>query len=172
MKYIVLFAVCLLTSCRQYFVELSDLTLSGKYVVSKLEITSVDQNTSKDSLYTLGTTFINPHLGHPFDSIPINRFYVHFDYSTVSLNLLGVSQFGQDIWEYKNIFYNVWFNNSFYLGTLQFDYITKNGETRRMIFCIEDDGFENLQLKSSGSWAYGDLGEKQVMTLYLTRVGP
>jgi hypothetical protein len=172
MKYIILLILLLSTSCRQYFVELSDLTLSGKYVVSKLEVTSVDQNTSQDSLYSLGSTYINTEFGDPFDTIPINRFYIHFDYSTVSFGLLGVSPFGQDVWEYKNIFYNVWFNNSFYLGTLQFDYITKNGETRRMVFCIEDDGFENLQLKSSGGWINGELGEKRVMTLYLTRVGP
>ena len=172
MKNIIVILLLSLTSCRPYFTEHSDLTLSGKYVVSKLEITSVDQNTSRDSLYTLGTTYINPNLGHPFDTIDINRFYIHFDYSTVALNLLGVSQFGQDIWEYKNIFYYVWFNNSFYYGTLQFDYITKHNEPRRMIFCIEDDGYESLQLKSSGTWVYGDLGEKQVMTLYLTRVGP
>jgi len=172
MKNIIVILLLLLTSCRPYFTEHSDLTLSGKYVVSKLEITSVDQNTSRDSLYTLGTTYINPNLGHPFDTININRFYIHFDYSTVALNLLGISQFGQDIWEYKNIFYYVWFNNSFYYGTLEFTYITRNGETRRMIFSIEDDGFENLQLKSSGFWSYGGLPKKQVMTLYLTRVGP
>ena len=39
-------------------------------------------------------------------------------------------------------------------------------------FLIEDDGFESLQLKSAGAWFKGKFGEKQVMTLYLTRVGP
>ena len=172
MKNIIFSLVFLLVSCRTYIMERSDLTLSGKYVVSKLEVTSVDQNTTKDSIYSIGSVYVNNNYGHPFDSIPINRFYIHFDYSVVAFNMLGVTQFGQDIWEYKNIFYNVWFNNSFYYGTLEFTYITRNGETRRMIFSIEDDGFENLQLKSSGFWPYGDLGEKQVMTLYLTRVGP
>jgi hypothetical protein len=41
-----------------------------------------------------------------------------------------------------------------------------------MKFIIEDDGLETLQLKSSGAWFSGKLGEKQVMTMSLTRVGP
>jgi hypothetical protein len=172
MKSFIFFCSILICSCQPIFLDNSDLTLSGKYVVSKIDITNVDQNVSEDSLYTIGSTYVNRSLGHPFDSIEINRFYIHFDYSTISFNLLSVSPDGVDVWEYRKIFYNVWFNNAFYSGTLQFDYITKNGELRRMIFSIEDDGVENLQLKSSGGWFSGDLGEKQVMTLYLTRIGP
>jgi hypothetical protein len=41
-----------------------------------------------------------------------------------------------------------------------------------MTFIIEDDGFETLQLKSSGAWFDGKMGQKQMMTLKLTRVGP
>lgn len=41
-----------------------------------------------------------------------------------------------------------------------------------MTFYIEDDGYESLQLKSSGAWFNGEFGQKQVMTLTLTRVGP
>jgi len=169
---ILIFLSFLLSSCEVYFTEHSDLTLSGKYVVSKLQITSVDQNTSSDSTYLLGSFYKNNFLGDPFDSIQINNFYIHFDYSTVRFGLLGVDQFGRDVWKYNEVFYNVRFNNSFFYGVLQFDYITENGEFRRMTFNIEDDGFESLQLKSSGIWPMGDLGEKQVMTLSLTRVGP
>jgi hypothetical protein len=57
-------------------------------------------------------------------------------------------------------------------GYLQFDYVTRDGSARTMTFYIEDDGIESLQLKSSGAWFKGKFGEKQVMTLYLTRVGP
>jgi hypothetical protein len=39
-------------------------------------------------------------------------------------------------------------------------------------FLIEDDGLETLQLRSSGAWFTGKSGEKQVMTISLTRVGP
>ena len=40
-----------------------------------------------------------------------------------------------------------------------------------MTFLIEDDGLESLQLKSSGFWPNGKFGEKQVITMSLTRVG-
>jgi hypothetical protein len=166
----------LLSSCEKFALERSDVTLSGKYVVSKLDITSVDQNTNQDSLYTLGSTYVNQLLPDPFDSIRINRFYLHMDYSTIRLNELGVSPTGKDIWEYGNspneIFYTVFGNTTYSSGYLQFDYVTKDGSVRRMTFYIEDDNVESLQLKSSGSWFKGKFGEKQVMTLYLTRVGP
>lgn len=172
MKYILFIFSIFISSCEIYVVEISDLTLSGKYVVSKLQTTSVDQRLSSDSLYLLGSTYINNNLGDPFDTIEINNFYIHFDYSTVRFNLLGEDISGRDIWEYNDIFYNVRHNNSFFLGVLQFDYITKYGDCRRMTFNIEDDGFETLQLKSCGSWPDGNSGEKQVITLFLTRVGP
>jgi hypothetical protein len=166
----------LLLSCEAYVTDRSDLTLSGKYVVSKLHITSVDQNQTPDSLYLLGTTYTNNSMPHPFNVIPINNFYIHMDYSTIRLNLLGVTPYGQDIWEYgtspNEIFYRVLNNNAYDLGYLQFDYITQNGASRRITFHIEHDGFESLQLKSSGGWFNGELGEKQVMTIFLTRVGP
>ena len=172
--YILLFL--LLTSCERFSLERSDVTLSGKYVVSKLDITSVDQNTNRDSLYTIGSTYINPLLPDPFDSISINRFYLTFSYREIWLDFLGVDNFGRDMWKYggdpKNIFYTILGNTTYSKGYLQFDYVTKDGSARRMTFYIEDDGLESLQLKSSGAWFKGKFGEKQVMTLYLTRVGP
>lgn len=171
-----LFLIFLFTSCEKFSLEKSDVTLSGKYVVSKLDITSVDQNTNRDSLYTIGCTYINPALPDPFDSIAVNRFYLHMDYSTIRINEVGVTPTGQDIWEYGSspdeIFYRVFGNTTYSKGYLQFDYVTKDGSARTMTFYIEDDGFESLQLKSSGAWFKGKFGEKQVMTLYLTRVGP
>lgn len=173
---LILSLVFLLLSCEAYVTEKSDLTLSGKYVVSKLHITNVDQNQTPDSLYLLGTTYDNDAMPHPFDVIPINNFYIHFDYSTIRMKLLGVNQGGQDIWQYgtspNEIFYRVLNNNAYDLGYIQFDYVTQNGSTRRITFHIEHDGYESLQLKSSGGWFNGKHGEKQVMTMYLTRVGP
>ena len=175
-KIYLILSLFLLTSCEKFVVETSDVTLSGKYVVSKLDITSVDQNTNRDSLYTVGSTYVNSILPDPIDSIVINRFYLHFDYSTVRMNELGVSPTGTDIWEYgsspNEIFYRILSNNSYNNGFLQFDYVTSDGSARTLTFLIEDDGFESLQLKSSGAWFKGKFGEKQVMTLYLTRVGP
>lgn len=174
--YLILTFLVLLTSCEKYVVEKSDITLSGKYVVSKIDITNVDQNTTRDSLYTIGSTYINNVLPDPFDTIDINRFYIHMDYASIRLNLLGVSPSGRDMWQYgsspNEIFYNVLSNNSYSNGYLQFDYISSDGSSRRMLFLIEDDGFESLQLKSAGAWFKGKFGDKQVMTMSLTRTGP
>ena len=95
------------------------------------------------------------------------------DYSTIRLNQLGVTSTGQDIWEYGNspdeIFYRVLGNNAYNNGFLQFTYVTSDGNSATITFLIEDDGFESLQLQSSGSWARGKYGEKQVMTFVLTK---
>ena len=166
----------LFSGCEKFITEISDVTLSGKYVVSKLDITNVDQNQERDSLYTINSTYINELLPAPFDSMRINRFYFHLDYSTIRFSQLGVTNDGRDIWEYgsspNEIFYKVLSNNSYNNGYIQFTYITKDKSARTMTFLIEDDGYESLQLKSSGAWFNGKFGQKQVMTLYLTRVGP
>lgn len=173
MKIIYLFIISiLLISCEKFVVSNSDITLSGKYVISKLDITNVDQNQTRDSLYTLGSTYINRSLPYPFDSIRINRFYLHMDYSVISLDLRGVTPDGRDIWGLTPIFYRVLSNNAYNNGYLQFTYEPPMGGANTLTFLIEDDGFESLQLKSSGGWFKGKFGEKQVMTLYLTRVGP
>jgi hypothetical protein len=172
----ILMFLVLLSGCEKYVVEKSDVTLSGKYVISKLHITNVDQNQTPDSLYLLGSTYVNHKLPKPFDSLVINDFYLHMDYSTIRFNLLGVTQTGTDIWEYGNypneIFYQILGNNSYSYGFIQFTYITSDGNASTMTFLIEDDGFESLQLKSEGAWFESEMGQKQVMTLGLTRVGP
>ena len=175
-KIIVLLLGLLLASCEQYVTEIKDVTLSGKYVVSKLEITNVDQNQTRDSLYLVGTTYVNQNLPHPFNQIQINNFYIHFDYSTVRMKLNGVTPAGQDIWMYgttpNDIFYRTFGSTPYHSGYLQYDYTTITGQHPQLTFMIEDDGLESLQLKSSGAWFNGKMGQKQVMTLSLTRVGP
>lgn len=175
MKRFWIFFLLLLTSCERYALPISDLTLSGKYKLSLLDVTYVDQNGSRDSLYRTGTVFLNPNLPKPFDSIVVNRFYIHLDYSTIRMNLLGVSPYGSDIWEYglppNNIFYRVLNNNTYNHGYLQFDYLDR-GSTKTLTFHIEEDGLETLQLQSSGSWVRGKNGEKQILTFVWTRVGP
>ena len=175
-KVFLLLIVLLFTSCEQYITEIRDLTVSGKYVVSKLEITNVDQNHTRDSLYLLGTTYTNTLLPKPFDSVSINNFYIHMDYSTIRMKLLGVTPSGQDIWRYGSgstpIFYRTFGRTAYNYGYIQFDYVTEDGSSRTITFQIEDDGYETLQLKSSGAWFNGKYGQKQVMTMSLTRVGP
>lgn len=175
MKVLLLIITLFLFSCEQYVVDTSDLTLSGKYVVSRLDVTNVDQNKTRDSLYILGTTFYGSNLSHPFDKIEINRFYIHLTYSSIRFNLLGVTSDGRDVWEYgvrEPIFYRVFGNTAYSPGYMEFSYTTNQGLYQRMIFLIEHDGIETLQLRSTGNWTNGKEGEKQVMTLYLTRVGP
>jgi hypothetical protein len=150
--------------------------LSGKYVVSKLEITNVDQNQIRDEIYLIGDTYVNNNLPHPFNNIKINNFYIHFDYSTVRMDLRGVTKSGEDIWGYgvspNEIFYKTFGTTPFHSGYLQYNYTSKNGGHVSMAFIIEDDGMETLQIKSSGAWFDGKFGQKQVMTMLLTRVGP
>lgn len=174
---LILIVFLTLTGCQYYVFDSSDLTLSGKYVVNRLEITNVDQATTKDSIYRLGDTYLaKGYLPHPFDSIRINRFYLHFDYSTIRMNLLTTTPDGRDVWEYGNapyeIFYRIIGNYAFSHGYIQFTYINRYKQASNMTFLIEEDGFETLQLRSSGAWFNGKEGQKQVMTLYLTRVGP
>ena len=176
MKKIVLITLLFFTSCQLYVTERKDVTLSGKYVVSKLEISSVDQNQTKDESYLLGSTYKNSKLPDPFNEIKINHFYIHFDYSTVRMKFQGVTNSGQDRWFYGSdpnyIFYKNFGGTPFHAGYIQYHYTTKEGSNVLITFMIEDDGLETLQLKSSGAWFAGKLGEKQVMTMSLTRVGP
>jgi len=174
---LILFVSLTLTGCQYFVFDSSDLTLSGKYVVNRLEITNVDQAITKDSIYRLGDTYLaKGYLPHPFDSIRINRFYLHLDYSTIRMNLLTTTPDGRDIWEYGNapyeIFYRIIGNYAFSHGYIQFTYINRYKQASNMTFLIEEDGLETLQLRSSGAWFNGKEGQKQVMTLYLTRVGP
>ena len=175
-KFLLLVLVFTLTSCEKYVTEIPTLTLSGKYVVSKLDITNVDQNETRDSLYLSGTNYSNKLLPKPFDLIVINRFYIWLDYSTIRMKILGVTPSGEDIWKYGSnsdpIFYKTFGATPYSFGYMQFNYITEDGSSRTITFFIEDDGFETLQLKSSGAWFNGKFGQKQVMTMSLTRVGP
>lgn len=171
---IFIFFLLVLTSCEKYTSNSKTYTLSGKYKLALLDVTSVDQNVTLDSLYRPGTTYVNHNLPHPFDSLVINRFYIHLDYSSIRLNLRGVTSDGRDIWQYGEnppIFYTILSNNSYYNGFLKFDYYPENKQ-KTIVFLIEDDGFESLQLQSTGLWAKGEYGEKQVLTFVFTRVGP
>jgi hypothetical protein len=175
MKKTILLILLLFTSCQLYVTEIKDVTLSGKYVVSKLEVTTVDQGQPKNKIYLIGDTYVNDGLGHPFNKIPVNNFYIHFDYSTVRMDWTRTES-GRDIWDYgmspKEIFYRVFGTTPFHSGSLEFDYLSKDGSRRSMKFIIEDDGLETLQLRSTGIWPNSQSGEKQVMTMSLTRVGP
>lgn len=171
-----IFLICLfLASCQLYVTEIKDVTLSGKYVVSKLEVTTVDQGNLKNENYLVGETYINDNLAHPFNKIIINNFYIHFDYSTIRMGEIRTDS-GRDIWEYgmspNYIFYRNFGRTPFHSGYIQFNYLSNDGGYKSYIFIIEDDGLETLQLKSFESWPNTQFGGKEVVTMLLTRVGP
>lgn len=176
-RFLVYFALFFFTGCEIYYVNEKELSITGKYVVTALDITNVGQATQKDSLYKLGSTYLAKDImPDPFDSIRINRFYLHLNYSSIRINLLGVDNSGRDIWEYgsspNEIFYRIFGTTAFFNGYLQFNYLTKKNNYQTLTFLIEEDGIETLQLKSSGLWFSGNSNQKQIMTLYLTRVDP
>ena len=160
-----------LTSCERYVTEISTLTLSGKYKLALLDVTAVDQSLGQDSTYRPGTTYINPSLPEPFDTIQVNRFYLYLSYSEIKLGLLPPRPYDDsDLWQY-NTTYQILNNNAYDLGYLRFTYFP-TPVAKTLIFHIEKDGLETLQLQSSGQWVNGRFGEKQVLTFVLTRVGP
>lgn len=168
MKYYFLFLLFFFSSCERYVTEIPTFSLSGKYVLTRLQVTSTDQNTQKDSLYLFGTTYINKKLPHPFDTMNINKFYIHLDNSVISLNSKGVSPSGTDVWEFKNIPYFQWGYNRYNWGYLQFELPT----FPQMIFKIEDDGIEHLALRGFEMWPESKFGPKQEFSFFFRRVGP
>lgn len=177
MKKTLLFLIisCLFISCEKYSTG-TNLSLSGKYVLTLLDVTGSDRNTSEDSLYRSGSLYKNATLPHPFDSMVINKFFIHLTYSEIRMGLLSTTSDNRDVWQYgehpNEIFYRVYNNNIYNNGTLNFTYTTKDNQTKTMNFLIEQDGLESLQLRSSSSWIRNSFGDKQTLTLVFSRVGP
>ena len=176
MKYIPLFILFLFTSCEKYSTEIQTLTLSGKYQISRLSVNYTDQTMNKDTVYRSGDVYIdeNPLAPTPFDTIRIGSTYIHLDEILINLRYLGQSN-GRDLWDRRyQTDYSVYNNNRYQLGYLQFTYldVIKTGSKHTLTFMIEEDGLETLQLKSSGVWPYSNYGQKKIITLLLSRVGP
>ena len=177
MKNIVLiFIVVFLTGCEKY-VSGTHLTLSGKYKITRISFVSVDQNTTRDTVYRTGDIYKsnNPSTPKPFDTIRVGNTFFHFDYSVINLMYLGVDNDGNDIWDKRyERGYSIIGNNQWQEGYIQFDYIDviKTKSKHTMTFQITEDKFESLELTSSGQWSHGSMGEKRIMILNLTRVGP
>lgn len=175
----VLFLV-FMSSCLKYTTEISDLTLSGKYVVSKVTIIQTSQPISKDTTYLSGQLFVNKSLPDPFDSIKVDNFYVHFDYTSIRMIWHNRLQDGQrDRWEYgespNEIFYSrvPWSYDAFTLGKIQFDYKPKDRASyQRILFQVDSDLFETIQLSGLEFAPNGKDGPHYRLILSLNRVGP
>lgn len=180
MKKIIILPVLLLSllfsSCEKY-VAGTTVTLSGKYLINRITIKYVDQNTSKDSTYRSGDVYIDTSRSTPtpFDRIKVGHTFIHFDYSILNLRYLGVNNFGSDLWDsrYRSSYW-IWGNNQWQEGYLQFSYNDpiRTNSRHTFTFQITEDKFESLELTSSGIWPFYQFGGKKIMIINLTRVGP
>lgn len=179
-KLILLLLVCLsFFSCEMYLTEIRDLTLSGKYVVSKLTVITTHHASEKNTTYLDGDVFTNNSLPHPFNSIKVNDFYLHFTYSEIRMNWINRLETGmnRDRWEYgesPSIFYHrvPYSYDSYNFGKIKFYYTPSNGTYMPIVFQIDSDLTESIQLSGPEFSPKGKDGPKYKLILTLTRVGP
>lgn len=179
-KYFLLLTL-LLCSCEKYVTNVSDLTMSGKYKLSKLQVIQISNPTGRDSTYLSNQVFINRSLPDPFDTIRVNDFYIHFTYSNVMIGWVGNDPFsGREVWKYgqkvnEPIFYNrvPWTFDAYALGKIQFNYIPSNkGVVFPVTLQVDSDLFESLQLSGFEFTPNGANGTRYRLIFTLTRVGP
>ena len=168
-------------SCEKYTTNVSDLTLSGKYVVSKMTIITTSHAIMKDSTYLSNAIFQDSMLPHPFNYIKVNDFYIHFDYASIRMNWWKRTTTGslRDMWQYgespDEIFYNrlPYSYNAYDLGKIQFDYKPFNEKAyRRITLHVDSDLPESLQLSGLDFAPYGKNGPEYKIIFSLTRTGP
>jgi hypothetical protein len=172
MRKLILLLGLILTSCEQYVVEISDITLSGRYVVYQVDVIQKD---SASQTFIGGQTY-KSNLPHPFNNIKVNDFYMLFEGSGfIGWFKLGrMRPYSSNMWEYGNnreLIFNVYNNNAYNLGTLILTYKPVGSDTNRtMSFKIEEDGYEHLKLLSTG--VYNNQANKTQIRLYLQREHP
>ena len=180
-KLFLLLLVLVLSSCEKYVTEIPDITLSGKYVITKMTVISISHSIEKDTTYLSGGIFRNKSLPHPFSYIKVNEFYFHFTYSEVRMNWINRIQTGsnRDMWEYgsspNEIFYHrlPYSYSAYDFGKIQFDYKPTNENTyRRITFHVDSDLLETVQLSGLDIAPYGKDGPAYRFILTLSRVGP
>ena len=175
-KIVIIILLVILTGCEKY-VSGTHLTLSGKYLITRVSMISVDQNTTRDSVYYSGDIYksqsnLSPK---PFDTIKVGKTFIHLDEMLINLRYIGSDTYGRDMWDKRyESGYRIWGNNQWQEGYIQFEYtdVIKTKSKHTMTFQITEDKFESLELTSSGQWSHGNMGEKRIMILNLTRVGP
>ena len=74
----VLMFLILLSGCERYVVEISDVTLSGMYVVDWVTVVE-DKGNDTISFYENGEVFTDSNLYEPFDTIKTNDFNINFE---------------------------------------------------------------------------------------------
>lgn len=168
MKKLLLLLLVIITfnSCEVYQ-EPTLLSLSGEYVITKVTLLSTE-NTSNTggTIFSPGSNYVNPYDSPPMDDILVGFTRWHLDYSVISFYPIPNGD-GTTTWQRQYFYSVVGHNNIYDLGYIQFRI---NGSVRT--FKILDDGFESLTLQTTGLWPYSNLGPNQIVTLYLTRIGP
>ena len=181
MKPLLLLFTIFLLGCEKYVTEISELTLSGKYKVSKLQVIQTANPTERDTTYLSNQLFTESSLPDPFDSIRINDFYIHFTYSNVMIGWLGNnSNTGREIWKYGQksdelIFYHrvPWTFDAYSFGKIKFYYKpTNKGVVFPITLQVDSDMFETLQLSGLEFTPSGPNGPRYRLVFTLTRVGP
>jgi hypothetical protein len=168
MKKLLLLLLVIITfnSCEVYQ-EPTLLSLSGEYVITKVTLLSTE-NTSNTggTIFSPGSNYVNPYDSQPMDNIQVGFTRWHFDYSIISFYPIPNGD-GTTTWQRQYFYSIIGHNNIYDLGYIQFNI---NGSVRT--FKILDDGFESLTLQTTGLWPYSNIGPNQIVTLYLTRIGP
>ncbi len=166
-KTILILIICSLFYSCEVYQEPTLLSLSGEYVIDKVTWQSTENSVNPtDLIYNPGDTYVNPYDTFPMDKINVGFTRWHLDYSVISFFPIPNGS-GTTHWQ-RQYFYEVINHNSIYdLGYIKFQV---NGSVR--IFKILSDGLESLTLRTTGLWPYGSIGENQLVTVHLTRIGP
>ena len=159
-----------MSSCERYVTEISDLTLSGTYVVEKLKLVKTDTNET-DSVFIVNQNLVNQSLPDPFDTIKVGRTYIYFTYSIVEF---GEKQMNSDIinWEYQGINYYriLWTADAYRYGKIKFNYIPKNkNNNQTVVLNVDEDRPESLKLSG---FHFSKNQRDYYVILFLNRVGP
>jgi hypothetical protein len=171
----ILMSLVLLSGCERYVVEISDVTLSGMYVVDWVTVVE-DKGNDTVSFYENGEVFTDSNLYEPFDTIKTNDFNINFESSSFlgEFEMIWLDKPNTPInWKYDSrksnySYFEITNNTSYSYGYLRLNYGQHgNNSIKTMVFKIEEDGFEHLKLLST---PYGPYNRQ--IRLYLTRVGP
>lgn len=174
MRKLILIIPFFFLSCEKYVSEISELSLSGRYIVSQIDVINSDGN---NETYVGGQIY-NGEYPHPFNNIQVNNFYILFDGSgfTGFFKMVRLQPFTSNLWLYgnnKDLFFNVYGNTSYSYGYLVLTYSPIGSNTKKTItFRIEEDGLEHLKLLSTGIYTNGGSGPKSQIRLYLQREHP
>jgi hypothetical protein len=186
----ILMFLVLITGCEKFSMP-SELTLSGKYYVNKLELIVVENPSHPDTsfqniTFLVNDTFVDHSLPHPFDSIVVGDFYMDFDYTYVRFNWIERDYVGRDIWEYgvhkesivfpeqvpNEIMYRrdpLSYNN-YDLGSIFIKYFPKNSLNERTVrLHVDSDLLESIQFSGFEVYPYGQNGPKMRLVISLTR---